>query len=58
MKKGDQVVLSFTGIVTEVFSSQGYIDIIQIETEQGISHTFWPAEESSVTINVLAKEGK
>jgi len=55
---GDQVVVSFTGTVTELFTSPGNIDIIQIVTDQGIQHTFWPAEESSVTINVLEKAGK
>jgi|GEM_PF-5820236 hypothetical protein len=58
MNKGDQVVLSFTGTITEIFKSSasiGGIDIIEIETEQGIQHMFWPAEESSVTVNVLAK---
>ena len=57
-KVGDQVVVSFTGTVTELFTSPGNIDIIQIVTDQGIQHTFWPAEETSVTINVLEKAGK
>ena len=57
-KVGDQVVVSFTGTVTELFTSPGNIDIIQIVTDQGIQHTFWPAEESSMTINVLEKAGK
>jgi len=57
-KIGDQIVLSFTGTVTEIFTSPGNVDIVQVMTDQGIQHTFWPAEESSVTISVLEKAEK
>lgn len=52
---GDEVVLSFTGKVTAVFQSLHGIDAIGIVTDQGIAHTFWPAEETSVVINTIVK---
>tara|TARA_R110000823_G_scaffold2415_1_gene9799 strand:- start:3470 stop:3658 length:189 start_codon:yes stop_codon:yes gene_type:complete len=51
---GDEVVISFIAIVEEVFSSQGSIDLIRVNSE-GVSHSFWPADERSFQATILRK---
>jgi len=53
-KVGDEVVLSITCTVMDIISSSWGVDYIRIDSD-GIGHSFWPGEEKSLTVNVIAK---
>tara|TARA_R110000822_G_scaffold1273_7_gene5791 strand:+ start:1853 stop:2035 length:183 start_codon:yes stop_codon:yes gene_type:complete len=53
-KAGDEVVISFIGKVTEIFTSPHGVDLIKVNSG-GIEHTFWPADEQTFQATVLAR---
>ena len=53
---GDEVVISFTCKVADIIETPWGIDYIRVDSE-GIGHSFWPGDEKSLTINVIAKAG-
>jgi hypothetical protein len=56
-KIGDEVVLSITCKVEDIICTSWGVDYIRVDSD-GIGHSFWPANEKSLTINVIAKAVK
>ena len=51
---GDEVVISLTCKVADIIKTPWGIDYIRVDSE-GIAHSFWPGDEKSLTVNVIAK---
>jgi hypothetical protein len=54
---GDEVLISFTGKVSAIFTSTFGIDIITVDSGEGedkCRNTFWPANQN-VAINIIEK---
>ena len=59
---GDEVILSFVGVITRIDKSKasiGGIDSVSIATlDAEIEHTFWLGEEKQTTMSILQKGAK
>jgi len=53
-KIGDEVVLSITCTVADIIQTPWGVDYIRVDSD-GVGHSFWPGDEKSLTVNVIAK---
>jgi len=56
-KVGDEVVLSITCRVEDIIQTSWGVDYIRVDSD-GVGHSFWPGDEKSLTVSVIAKAVK